>query len=498
MITRRHFALAAGALPLIVNGAELGSQRDFFYKPVGAWAADFIPFYWRGQFYLFYLLDWRDKSHHGEGTPWHLVATSDFVHFVEHGEMLPRGAHGEQDLWVFTGSVIYGEGKFHIYYTGHNSYLRAVGQPQEAIMHAESDNLLTWRKVTGERHFAPADRYEKDDWRDAFVFWNEEAKEYWMLLAARLKSGPSRRRGCTALSVSKDLKTWTVEEPFWAPGLYFTHECPDLFRLGDWWYLVYSEFTERSVTHYRMARNLRGPWQAPVNDTFDGRAFYAAKTAGEGKQRFVFGWNPTRTDARDDRGWNWGGNLVVHELIQESDGTLSVRAPDKVTGAFSLPAKISLQPAIGKPEISGQRVTLSGPDSFVAATAGDLPSRCKIEATFDFAPNTHACGLMLRMSDDFEEGYYIRLEPARNRLVFDSWPRPGDIPYMVELERPLDLSAGQSVKLTVLIDGSVFIAYANNKIAMSGRMYNHKAGVWGVFVSDGFATVPHLFLSTTA
>jgi hypothetical protein len=70
-----------------------------------------------------------------------------------------------------------------------------------------------------------------------------------------------------------------VLQPFWSPGLYYTHECPDLFKMGDWWYLVYSTFTERSVTHYRMSRSLHGPWQAPENDTFDGRAYYATKSA---------------------------------------------------------------------------------------------------------------------------------------------------------------------------------------------------------------------------
>ena len=104
-MTRRQFAAGAGVLPLIVL-AEQPVKRDFFYRPSGAWAADFIPFYWQGKFYLFHLLDWRDKAKDGEGTPWYLVTTRDFVNFVEHGEMLPRGRREEQDLWVFTGSVL--------------------------------------------------------------------------------------------------------------------------------------------------------------------------------------------------------------------------------------------------------------------------------------------------------------------------------------------------------------------------------------------------------
>jgi len=499
-MTRRQFTLATTAtLPLIARRAVTDSaapQRDFFYKPLNAWAADFIPFYWQGQFDLFYLLDWRDKANQGDGTPWHLVTTRDFVHFEEHGEMLPRGGHDDQDLWVFTGSVIQAEGKFHIYYTGHNSYYKVKYQPQEAIMHAVSDDLLTWRKVSGERFFAPGDRYEKDDWRDSFVFWNNDEQEYWMLLAARLKSGPSRRRGCTALAVSKDLKSWSVREPFWTPGLYYTHECPDLFRMGDWWYLVYSTFTERSVTHYRMARGLQGPWLAPENDTFDGCAFYAAKTASDGNRRFIFGWNPTRTDSKDERSWNWGGNLVVHELLQENDGSLYVRPPQSITAAFSQRESVSLQPAVGTPaQITGQTAVLSGTDSFAAASAGPLPSRCMIQASLEFGPHTRGCGLALHMSDDFDTGYYVRLEPGRNRLVFDPWPRPGDVPFMVELERPITLQPGVPVNLTLLTDDTAFTVYANDKIAMSGRMYNHKAGNWGVFASEGSATFRNLSLS---
>ncbi len=108
-------------------------SREFFYRPAGAWAADFIPFYKDGTFHLFYLLDWRDRHKHGEGTPWYQISTRDFVHFTEHGEMLARGTAEEQDLYVFTGSVIEGEGRFHIFYTGHNSYFRRQGKPEQGI-----------------------------------------------------------------------------------------------------------------------------------------------------------------------------------------------------------------------------------------------------------------------------------------------------------------------------------------------------------------------------
>jgi beta-fructofuranosidase len=512
---RRKFIESLGATTLLAGAAPAwgvnpwsGSSKEpdaqapaiahtseFFYRPQGAWAADFIPFYEDGRFHLFYLHDWRDIPGHGEGTPWYQISTADFVHFTEHGQMLARGSKDEQDLYVFTGSAIKAEDRYHIFYVGHNPYFRKQGKPEQGVMHAVSDDLLHWKKIPADTFYAPPASYEPNDWRDPFVFWNAEAREYWMLLAARLKTGPSRRRGCTALAASKDLAKWEVREPFWAPGLYFTHECPDLFRMGDWWYLVYSEFTERMETHYRMSQSLKGPWLAPDNDTFDGRAYYAAKTAFDGQRRFAFGWLATRQDNKDFRPWNWGGNLVVHEVVQEADGTLSVKAPASVDQAFREKTPYEFHPAVGPCKISGNVVELPTSGGFGCATAGSLPPRYKIEATVEFEANTRGCGLMLRVNDTFESAYYVRLEPARNRLVFDSWPRPGDVPFWVELERPIRLEAQRPVDLKVFVDGTVCVVYADDRIAMSTRLYNLKQGDWGVFVNEGAARFRNVRIS---
>lgn len=470
------------------------TSRDFFFRPVGAWPGDFIPFYKDGQFHLFFLLDWRDRAGHGEGTPWYQVTTKDFVHFEEHGEMLPRGSKNDQDLYVFTGSVVSGEGKHHIFYTGHNPYFPDRGKPQEGIMHAVSDDLLHWEKVPEDTFFAPPEHFEPNDWRDPFVFWNAEASEYWMINAARLKKGPSRRRGCSSLCTSKDLRKWKVQEPFWSPGLYFTHECPDVFKMGDWWYLLFSEFTDLTRTRYRMSRSLKGPWLTPRYDYFDAKAFYAAKTASDGQRRYLFGWDPTRTGGRDYHPWDWGGNLVVHELKQESDGTLAVAIPPTVDAAFarSLPLEFPLQ--WGQAKVTGNQVELAAPGSFACAAAGMMPDRCKIEAQMQFDANTRGCGVMLRTSDDLEASYYIRFEPENHRMVFDSWPRVAPEPvinvaegYMAGMDRWIHLDPGVPVNLKIIVDRTVAVVYAGHKIAMSLRMYDLPTGRWGFFVNEGGA-----------
>ena len=465
------------------------------YKPEDGWAADFIPFYWKGEYHLFYLKDFRNIPEHGEGTPWCHLVTSDFVHFTDHGECLPRGGADEQDLYVFTGCVMHGNDQFHAFSPGHNPHFRTAGRPEQAIMHAVSDDLYHWRKVPENTFYAPPDRFEPHDWRDPFVFWNDEAGEYRMLTAARLREGPSRRRGCTALCASEDLKHWTVRDPLYAPDMYFTHECPDLFRIGDWWYLIFSEFSDACVTRYRMARTLAGPWITPAVDTFDGRAFYAAKTASDGRQRFLFGWNPTRQEAKDYRSWHWGGNLVAHEIVQQADGTLGVRMPDTVAGSFGPPEPARFTSGFKTPLPEGESVQLGEPGAFRCLSAGKLPERGKIDLEMTFAEGTKGCGVMLRSSPDFEQGYYVRLEPLRERLVFDAWPRPGDVPHMVEVERPITLEPGQPIRVTVYVDGSLCEVYVADQVALSTRMYDHAEGDWGLFVSEGYAEFRNVRLS---
>ena len=269
-----------------------------FYKPTDGFLGDVIPFYWDGVYHAFYLKaplpPLRVGAHH---TPYAHLTSRDLVQWEALPNAIEPGPPGSPDsVSCFTGACIERDGTFYLFYTG----FRGEGVPQTVCL-AKSVDLVHWEKDPRNPIIEADSRwYEPVDWRDPFPFWNEEAGEYWMLLAAREKEGPDNRRGCIALMTSPDLETWEVKPPFWAPRLYYTHECPDLFRWDDFWVLVYSTFSERNVTHYRLSKSLAGPWLAPENDTFDGRAFYAAKTAGHGDRRYVFGWNPTREDERDE------------------------------------------------------------------------------------------------------------------------------------------------------------------------------------------------------
>ncbi len=454
------------------------NMNRIFYRADSGYTADIIPFYDNGKYYLFYLHDYRDHERHGEGTPWHCVSTTDFIRFEEHGEVIPRGMKEDQDLYIFTGCVFKeSDGRYHIFYTGHNPNLRAQGKPEQAVMHAVSQDLLHWEKVPEDTFYAPTDTYEMHDWRDPFVFWNEEAGQYWMLLAARTIEGPQTRRGCTALCVSNDLKRWEVADPLWAPQYHFTHECPDLFRIGDWWYLIYSEFSDRCLTRYRMAKDLKGPWLAPHNDSFDGRPYYAAKSASDGEKRYLFGWNPTKGGNDDHRHWDWGGQLVVHEIYQQADGSLGVKVPDSVRGYYDEP------------------VTHAGPialesESGFANARIDAKLGCayRIRAKVTFDGKATKLGVQLRYNEAADESYVFTLETSKDRLSFGQFPiQPWNPANYTNVTRPIRFEADRSYELDIYVEDDVCVAYLDGRLALNARMHRNPGEGLALFAADGNA-----------
>ena len=469
-------------------------KAPVFFQPADGWVGDVIPFEKDGEFWLFYLHEIREDPK--PGTSWNLVTTTDLVTFNDQGVALQHGTELDADFNAYTGSVVVdSNGMHHLFYTGQNpNRLGADGLPLQLVMHATScDGMATWTKHPEQAFGAPSG-YESADWRDPFVFFDDRAGAWRMLIAARHADGPARRRGVIAQLVSRDLQTWKPVEPFFDPRRYITHECPDVFQWGDWWYLVYSEFSESFTTRYRMAKSPDGPWQVPVRDTIDGRAFYASKSAERDGRRFFFGWIASKNGSADDGAWEWAGTMSLLEARQNADGTLAFSFADEQVTSFAETFEVGLEDSY----------SLDVPDSYVAVLSeSNTPDQFHSFAEFDIAEGTTECGFLLRASDDGNESYILRLEPNRNRMVFDRWPRQhtghmqwhvsGDVPFAVELERPCDLTPGRHT-LEVIVDGDLCVAVVDQQVTLSTRIYDRAHGRFGVFAGEGSVTIRHLKL----
>ncbi|XCP84480.1 glycoside hydrolase family 32 protein [Roseburia hominis] len=470
-------------------------MKKLFFRPENAWVGDLIPYWEGGRYYGFYLHDPRIRDgEYAEKTTWHLVTTEDFVNLEYKGEAISRGNDDRPNKNAYTGSVVKdADGKYHAFYTAFNADIKINGKTIQSVMQAVGDDLE--HLVTDETFLFAADgkRYEEFDWRDPYVFWVEEEQCYYMLLAARNKDAGELRGGCIALCRSEDLYHWTYEEPFYDPKMYVTMECPEVFRMGDYWYLVYSTFSDKFTTHYRYSKELNGTWIIPEDDVFDTRANYAVKTASDGRKRYAFGWIASKYGNCDFGPWEWGGTMVFHEVIQDREtGKLSVRIIPAVKEFYKqtqeLPGLVSYNA-----DTSEKAGNVGIHSETLGAGLYELPKDCFMLEMDIRVKGACEFGVALHTNADMEKGYFLKMDPDRRLAAWDMWPRSkrgiyqwqiaGDVPYQIETSRRLP--AAEEYHILILREEDICVVYINDEIALSTRMYDHKGGYGGVYVVQG-------------
>ncbi|MGO4541511.1 family 43 glycosylhydrolase [Paenibacillus sp. 2TAB19] len=467
---------------------SLAAEDRIFWKPPVGWVGDIMPFSEGDKLHLFYLQDWRDGAPGFH--PWHMASTSNLTDYEYAGEAIPFGVERDQDLALGTGSVIKANDTYHAFYTGHNWQFPDQGKPKEAVMHAVSVDLKTWTKVPEDTFYAP-NGYETHDFRDPFVLYNEEKGEYWMLQSAR-KSG----KGVIALFASKDLSKWELREPLTieATDNFFMLECPDVFYMDGKWYLVFSEFSDKKATHYRVSDSLDGPWKKPESDMFDGRAFYAAKTETLGDRRMLYGWVPTRQLEKDYMQWDWAGNMVAHQMTLSADGSLGVKVPDEIDALLSKEEALAEPKKIGAAAGDSKAWKLSAAAGGVAGIVfGELPQTAKITGSVRFDEKVEYSGFVVGAGDEPEKAYGIQLEPAKDRVRYDAVK--GDTLSSVEpdVQVSAELEANTDYSFTIVIENDVAVLYIGDS-ALTTRIYKMPGQAWGWYSRGGETTLSGLKL----
>lgn len=471
-------------------------MNKIFYKPENAWVGDLIPYYENGVYYAFYLHDPRSKEgEYAEKTTWHLVTTENFTKLTDCGEAIERGWEDEPNKNIYTGSVIKDQnGTYRAFYTAFNEDIRINGKSIQSVMQAAGPDLYHLKTVKDFCLRADDTQYELYDWRDPFVFWSEENGCYEMLLAARNKGAGGHRGGCIALCRSTDMVNWSYEKPFYEPKAYITMECPEVFKMGDWYYLVFSTFSDRFATHYRKSRSMHGPWIIPEDDVFDNRANYAIKTAGHDGERYAFGWVPSRKGNTDFGDWEWGGTMNFQKLIQDTQtGDLYVVPTQACLDCFSKETE-KRNPVLYHASVrKEEKEMILETEGELGAMLYDIPAEdFSMEICFECADRKEF-GIALHVDEGLEKGYFLKIDPCTNTIAWDLWPRAekglyqwqiaGDIPYRIETARTFR-NTGR-FRLLLVQEGDICTVYLNDKVALSNRLYDHKGGKAGLFLSQG-------------
>ena len=195
----------------------------YHHTPVYGWMND--PngmFYKDGVWHLYY--QYNPYGSQWENMTWAHSTSTDLIHWKNHGEVIQPDALGT----IFSGSSVvdkentagFGKDAVVAFYT-------SAGAAQTQSIAYSTDNGETFKKYVNN----PILTSDVPDFRDPNVFWNEEMKQWNLILAAGQQMN---------IYSSKNLKDWKFESSF-GEG-YGNHggvwECPDLLKMGDKWVLI--------------------------------------------------------------------------------------------------------------------------------------------------------------------------------------------------------------------------------------------------------------------
>jgi beta-fructofuranosidase len=468
----------------------------FFRRPTDAAAAgDAIPFSRDGTMHLFYLSspegtqDYPDRVR----TTWQHAASEDLTEWRELPPALTPGPPNSYDAGgIWTGSVVENDGIFYLFYTAHDP-----GAPNpQTICVATSTDLVSFERYPGNPLLLPPPNCESVDWRDPFVFFNEDENSWWMLIAARRNGGWRWTRGCIMLATSPDLISWTIEEePLYDPGDTFCPECPELWAMDGSWYLVYSRFSESVGTTFRNSTSARGPFRIPPRDALGGRRWYAAKSAPWAGGRAFFGWIHDVVDQLDGRRrWLWGGDMALPRMatVAKTPEGPVIRLASAVAPEAGQLAGVLAPRHLGR--IGAKEETV---------LADMLPACALIEAEFA-APDAAAVGIEL-VQETTETSVRLTIRLGEGRVTLTREPQPLDdfwadltgrgAEYR-EVDGPILTEAHllpgpgrRPIAVRLVVDGEILEAFVDEDVVLTHRMRRTDKEVVRVFVADGIAEI---------
>lgn len=467
------------------------SANVYYFQPSNGFCGDPMPFYdtQAGVFRIYYLQEFRpnpEVTYH----PIYAAETGDLVHYTALGEVLPTGTAYDQDAAIGTGSVIYRaeNSTYYLFYTG-NRYQPDWDQCRQVIMCATSSDAIHWSK-TDFRLEPTIGYYYRDDFRDPEVFQDDNGL-YHMFVATG-KDG----RNVLADFTSYDLIHWNDNGVFMTTMWDRFYECPNVFKMGNWWYLVYSELhSEIRRVQYFKAHTLDelrfctaddiAIWPDNHEGYLDSRGFYAGKTASDGSNRYIWGWCPTRrnydnTAVNNEGGEpDWAGTLVAHRLIQHPDGSLTLGEIDNINRYFNAD--------MGLPCTS---VNLDAGQYQLFPT---IQQQTHLSFTLTTSGDNDIFGISVcrgAKSNLFYSAIVNAEQDGLRKINFEQEGGMGFIPYIdgYFFSRPAD----NTYHVNIYIDNSIFVLYINDIASYTNRIYGMLGHGWSINCYSGSVQVSHI------
>lgn len=379
-----------------------------YFKPVEShlFTGDCMPYYYKGTFYIYWLLD---EGHHAGlgglgGHQWALSTSEDLVNWKHYPVAV--GIDEDWEKSICTGSVIADEGKFYAFYSTRVKDDKGVHEQLSYAMSEDGGKSFV-KQEPNPFYYAPEECVSRE-FRDPKVFKDKEGLYHLFISGYEKNPEIDGFGGYLVHLISKDLKDWKeIESPL--TGQVATPECSDYFKWNGWYYLLYSTGGD---TYYVKSRKPYGPWEYPTTQAFVEQWGSVYKTAEyKDNRRIAVAYMPCRSNNKDHDGPIWGGNMLLREVVQEKDGTLNTKFLSESLPAMSLLPMPEIEiPVDSKAATySDGKLTIKSPNGTSVASLSDLPVNYRITMEIEPLSNYDEIGLFVRATDQKDRGYKVEL-----------------------------------------------------------------------------------------
>jgi len=426
-----------------------------FFRPRGfdTHAGDGAPMFDGKRWHLFYLKDrshWQRRWGWG-GLSYGHISSEDLVHWVEHPDAV-KSSPEEGAIWTGSFAKIGGE------YIGFQWNLKMApsvqkGTAEVGVTIARSKDGIRFAPPDGGKPFAGVTGGDPD-------IFEMEGGGYGLLTRGQ-RDGQRQ----IFFYTSADLKNWKEEKsPFaFAPK---NCDCPHYFRFQGGHYF----FASRTA---RMGEGLQGPWRDIPHSSLG-----VPKTAPyKDGRRLIVGMV-------GDGGW--GGDSVIHELVQLPDGTLGEKFVPEMTPVRGEVLDLKAKPLIGTSEAGDRSVTVKSSGEFAVAVIDDLPPLARIRLTARPSAGCKTFGLAFRGGGNYTTGTALVFNPAEKTASFGQVAGPGKhnfAPGMasvknVALDQPvaIDIILGPEGLIDVELNGQQCVVRRGIKNSSSNRLFLFSEG----------------------
>ncbi|OVE66908.1 glycosyl hydrolase family 32 [Clostridium diolis] len=451
-------------------------REQYHYSPAKAWANDPNGMvYFNGEYHLFYQYN-PDASVWGP-MHWGHAVSKDLIHWTE----LPIALAPDDGGTIYSGSAVIDKDNTTGFFDGieggglvaiyTQDYMDNGAERQKQSIAYSKDNGRTWIKYEGNPVIASdADPLNNSAFRDPKVFYNEEDRKWFMVVAG----GPLR------FFSSDNLKDWHPE------GMQdeIQTECPDIYKLevGDTG--TYKWVLSEGGRYYRVGdfKEVDGVWKF-VTDNDEHLPMNFAKDSYAAQTYYGMNENGTPDGRRIMINWmnNWDYCNNVAPITKTFNGSFDLQTELKLVntdeGIRLIQQPIDEYKTLRKSPTTFDNVTISPDQPNVMSNL----SGSQYEIVAEFAPdeNTTEVGFKLRVGKSADQETIVKYNTATGELVLDrskSGKSPSADKFLQAYSQKMSKTSDGKIQLHIFVDAASVEVYGNNgEVTGSAQIFPNRS-----------------------